>query len=227
MMKLFISFAGPQSKAVATALHDWIPKLFPSITTWISSEDIDKGRRWRIELSAILQESNLGIICLTKNNLESTWIHFEAGALAKTVEDSYLWTYLHDVKPSEIKDPLGQFQHTIANKEDTKKLLRTIHSVLLSRKEEVIDEKEFDKRFEELWPELEETLSKIPVEENSREEYSGDTAIQEILIAVRSLAIVQDQRLVNVLNEAKRFALEAAKREATDPNNMAQILRHM
>lgn len=50
-MKLFISWSGEISHKVAVVLRDWIPAVIPSITPWVSTEDIRKGTRWGAELA--------------------------------------------------------------------------------------------------------------------------------------------------------------------------------
>jgi len=91
-MKVFITFSGERSRSVASALHRWIPRVLQSVAPWLSEEDIQKGKRWRPEVAKALSETHFGILCLTPDNLLSPWIHFEAGALAKSIEDAFLWT---------------------------------------------------------------------------------------------------------------------------------------
>ncbi len=68
-MKAFISWSGPRSKAVAEALHDWLKEAVQSVDPWISSEDIRKGKRWSIQLAQQLESTQVGVICLTPENL--------------------------------------------------------------------------------------------------------------------------------------------------------------
>src|SRR5262245_19790474 len=88
-MKVFISWSGDISKAVASALRDWLPKVIQHVKPWMSEQDIPKGTRWLGYISEQLKEVKTGIICLTPDNQQNPWILFEAGALAKTVEDTY------------------------------------------------------------------------------------------------------------------------------------------
>jgi len=41
-MKIFMSWSGKHSLAVASALRDWLPLLFSDIDLFVSSEDIRK-----------------------------------------------------------------------------------------------------------------------------------------------------------------------------------------
>ena len=127
-MKVFLSWSGHKSHQVAIALRDWIPSVIQSITPYVSSEDIDKGTRWSTDIAKELADSSFGILCVTKDNLEEPWLMFEAGALSKMMDKSYVCPFLFDIKMAEIKEgPILQFQTTKYEKEDIKKLLITLN----------------------------------------------------------------------------------------------------
>jgi hypothetical protein len=85
-LKIFISWSGPRSLAVAEAQRDWLPNVFQMVEPWISAGDIDKGAKWRQAITGELEKSDFGLICLTPENLASPWLLFEAGSLAKKEE---------------------------------------------------------------------------------------------------------------------------------------------
>jgi hypothetical protein len=93
-MEVFISWSGPRSGAVATALKGWLPLVVNALKPWLSSADIDKGARWGKEIAEHLQTAKAGIICLTPSNTRSDWLLFEAGALSKTVDNTSSVRYL-------------------------------------------------------------------------------------------------------------------------------------
>jgi hypothetical protein len=152
----------------------------------MSSEDIMKGARWLLEIADQLKKAKIGIICLTKENIESPWILFEAGALSNALGKPFVCTYLFGLKPTEIEGPLFQFQHTIANKKETRKLLDTINQAL--DKKIRLSKSGIDKIFEERWPELENSLNKIPLQETYKLEISVIEILQKMLSNAKRLA---------------------------------------
>jgi hypothetical protein len=82
-MKVFISWSGSLSKSVAEKLRPWMREIIQGLEPFVSSLDIQKGNLWLTELMNELEGSSIGIICLTKENLNSKWLLFEAGALFK------------------------------------------------------------------------------------------------------------------------------------------------
>ena len=96
-MKVFLSWSGEKSQAVAEQLRHWIPCVIQTLEPWMSKHDIRAGMRWANELGGRLSETKFGIVCLTKSNTSAPWILFEAGALAKTVDETYVCPYLVDL----------------------------------------------------------------------------------------------------------------------------------
>ena len=90
-MKLFISWSGETTRAIAEELRNWFPSVLPFVQPFVSSEDIRKGTRWWLELSVSLQEMSCGILCLVPENANAPWINYEAGALSKSVSESRLF----------------------------------------------------------------------------------------------------------------------------------------
>src|SRR5689334_7727654 len=121
-MKVFISWSGERSGKLAEALREWLPLVLQGVELWLSRNDLDKGARWSLEIAKELEGTKVGIICLTTENKEKPWILFEAGAISKTMETAFVCPYLLDIQPSDVQPPLGQFQATRAQKEDTRKL---------------------------------------------------------------------------------------------------------
>ncbi len=126
-MKVFISWSGERSQIVADALRKWLPYVLPFAEPWLSAADIPKGARWGSTIAAELEETQTGIICVTPENVQSPWMLFEAGALSKLSEVSYVCTYLLDMSADELKGPLSQFQSTLCTESDTLRLVEDLN----------------------------------------------------------------------------------------------------
>jgi DNA recombination protein RmuC len=186
---LFISWSGERSRAAAEFLHKWLPKVVQGVKPWLSSEDIDKGSRSQDEMATALQGIKVGIICLTSDNVREPWILFEAGALSKTIDDrTRLCTYLlGGLQPKDIEAPLGLFQATKAEKEDTRKLLHTINSAV---SDEPICKDDLNDVFDAMWPKLRDTLDRLPPGGSQvQAKRTIDDMLAEILELTRAAAI--------------------------------------
>src|SRR5258708_40082779 len=84
--KVFISWSGARSKYIASALRKSVQMVLPSSKPFMSENDIDRGSRSLLELARALEVTRVGIVCLTPENLEASWLVFEAGALSKTLD---------------------------------------------------------------------------------------------------------------------------------------------
>ena len=157
-MKVFISWSGNKSHKVALLFREWLPSVIQSVVPYVSSEDIDKGARWSTDIAKELEDSTFGILCVTKENLNAPWLSFEAGALSKTMDKSFVTPFLFDIKRSEVNGPILQFQSTIFEKEDIKKLLSTINKAC---GEEGLSEPMLERAFEVWYPLLEKNLNEI------------------------------------------------------------------
>jgi len=185
-MDIFISWHGKRSHAAAEALRGWLPLIVNAFKPWLSSADIDKGSRWRTALAAKLGSVTAGIFCLTPSNLTAPWLAYEAGAISRTPEETYVCTLLIDLQPSDVKDPLAQFQATKATKEDIHRLVKNLNMTL---GEDSMDEALVNKAFEMWWPELEKQLKNLPPDGDApAPQRSEREMLQELLEKVRSIS---------------------------------------
>lgn len=165
-MKVFISWSGEHSKAVANALAKLIKVVIQSAKPWVSDKEIQAGDRWSSVIAAGLVDAQFGIICITPTNQTSPWLNFEAGAISKNVEESKIVPYLHGLTfPNMINGPLSQFQAKEANKEDTFKVLSAINSALL----QPLENETLQEAFNSYWTTFEETIKSIDLTPRDKE----------------------------------------------------------
>jgi hypothetical protein len=129
MAKLFLSWSGRQSKEIASLLKQYLESLPLSVDIFFSDADIVSGARARQVIDSALETFNLGLVVITADNLESPWIHFEAGALTKVPEVSAVIPLLFDVDISALKQPLAAFQGRKFNEAGILQLVRDLHAL--------------------------------------------------------------------------------------------------
>lgn len=183
-MKVFVSWSGERSRLLAQALHGWLPLVLHYVKPWLSDADVSAGDRWATVVAKELETSNFGIICVTPENLNSPWVLFEAGALAKAMQGSKVIPLLFNLEFSDISGPLAQFQ---AKKFDREGLAEVVGSVNKSCDAAVPDDRK-NQLFTALWPELEKQIQGIPAEAPTAKHMRPHHEILEELVSgVRGL----------------------------------------
>lgn len=147
-MKVFISWSGELSKKVAEILKPWIKCVLQATEPFISTEDIDKGSLWFGEINDQLANTSIGIICLTRENIQSPWILFEAGSLAKGLTKTRVCTFLINLTPTDLKPPLSQFNATQPTQDDMLKLMKSINATM---GEKALPEDILEMTFNQFW----------------------------------------------------------------------------
>ncbi len=193
-MKVFISWSGDVSRAIAKELFDWLPMVLQSVQPYMSSESIDKGSRWATSIASELEGTSAGIIVLTEDNRQAPWINFEAGALAKVVTDTLLAPLLFGIKPSDVGSPLSQFQVTQFDKHD---VLRLVESINKSAGDDALPTQRLERMHDALWPQLEaKVLPILETQHNSSPDVFTTTlsledlsnTLEEVLVLTRQQA---------------------------------------
>lgn len=157
-MKVFISWSGKDSRKFGEALRDWLPAVLQFVKPYFTPLDVEKGSRWSSEIAKELESSKMGIICVTRENLHSDWVLFEAGALSKSLESARVCPILFGIQNTDLTGPLKQFQTTEFNKNDFRKLVSAINT---NYDENKLKPKILDSVFEKWWPELETKVNTI------------------------------------------------------------------
>ncbi|MBB1319371.1 toll/interleukin-1 receptor domain-containing protein [Shewanella sp. SR43-4] len=204
-MKVFISWSKSLSKECAEILRDWIKCTLQASEPWVSSKDIDKGSLWFNEINDQLKDTKVGIVCLTKENKENPWILFESGALAKGLSANRVCTFLIDLTPAALANPMAQFNHTMPDKEGMKSLLVTINKELGT---EGLEDRILDQVFETYWPlfdnKFKAAMKNVPSTGEAEPVRSSDDILTEILYTTRTM----DKRIRSLERQEDKFHIE-------------------
>lgn len=183
-MKVFISWSGKRSKALAIALKEWLPLILQYAKPWVSDKDIAAGDRWAQAIAGELESSNFGILCVTPENIKSEWILFEAGALSKSMLDAKVIPLLFGLELSDLSGPLSQFQAQKVDQTGLMNVVQAINAVAETKAQEST----IDQLVPALWSQLQERLNEIPEKEPEFKQVRPQTEILEELVAqVRGL----------------------------------------
>ncbi|MHB8122929.1 MAG: toll/interleukin-1 receptor domain-containing protein [Desulfuromonadaceae bacterium] len=193
-MKVFISWSGEQSRLFGEAIRDWLPAVLQKIRPYFTPADIEKGNRWSTDIAKELDSSSAGIFCLTRDNLESQWLMFEAGAISKRVDKTLVCPILFNLSNSDLKGPLTQFQTTEFNKNEIKKLINSLNRGLDTEK---LEEKVLHDVFEMWWPRLEEKVASILEKRHQAHEPELRTD-RDILEEILSLSRIMGRNVKNL-----------------------------
>lgn len=176
-MKVFVSWSGQRSKVVAELFSDWLKCVIQASQPWISTRDIDRGAIWFSEINDKLKDVSVGVVCLTQENKNKPWILFETGALAKGLTTNRVCTFLIDLKPEDLQDPLAQFNHTTPNENSVWELTRTINACL---NDKALDERILKQVFNTYWPQFRDKFT-LALEDNPPQEVVPPRTEQDIL----------------------------------------------
>jgi len=178
-MRIFTSWSGDRSKAAALGLKSLLQDLFEETVQVFVSDHISPGEAWAQRLGTELEESEFGILCLTRDNWQAPWLLFEAGAVAKKFATSRVVPWLIDTLPSESeRSPLAQFQHVRADRDGTYRLVVAINESRQSPKPEY----RLRRSFEKWWPDLEQTLKSVQVSDPAQPHVRSDRELLEMLV---------------------------------------------
>jgi TIR domain-containing protein len=147
-LKVFISWSGPQSETLGTGLGNWLQGIVPDVEPFFSP-NVAPGAVWAQKFEDAIQKADYAILCVTKENLDSRWMNFEAGALWKSRDESYVCPLLLKLNLAKLSGgPYTVFQARRFDKKD-------FHNVcdFLARRTDM-DPKRFELNFEANWPKL-------------------------------------------------------------------------
>jgi hypothetical protein len=189
-MKVFISWSGAKSLAVAEVLREELPCLINELEIFVSTEDIEKGSAWFPKIAAELDKSNFGIICVTRENLQSRWLHFEAGVLAGKFSQTKVAPLLIEFEKNvQIPPPLSELQLTKFVKEDFYKLLCALNRNTAKPVPDSVLTKTFDRSWEHIAKRAAEKIRALPLPASALiVKRSQEEILEEVLSLVRSIA---------------------------------------
>lgn len=191
-VKLFIGWSGETSLRVAEIVKEWLQSALHGVQPFVSADDIDKGSHRFITLLRELEDSRFGLLCLTRENLTSPWLNFEAGALSKSVGKGRVAPLLFGVDKRDVVGPLLHFQATDFDSKDLFKLYASLNNACDRPLVDVV----LRRSFETWWPVLDGQISELSLNTDSEVSQKVDSIdlLNEILVLLRG----QEKAMANL-----------------------------
>lgn len=183
--RVFISWSGDRSKAVATVWRDLIAETFDAVTPFMSEENIGAGERGLNTIAEELDGTSFGIIVVTQENQHSQWLNYEAGALSKNVGDQTVRvapSLVDFERKGDVTGPVGQFQASLLDEAGVAYILVEIAKLAK------VDDGPIRKRFTNSWREeygQRFSVASSVEAETAAEPRKIDDVLDEILTLVR------------------------------------------
>jgi CheY-like chemotaxis protein len=133
------------------------------------------------------------------------WLNFEAGALAKKLESSRVVPLVINLKPSEVQQPLGQFQVKEATKSGILDVLRSLNELSTNRVPDIALACDL------WWPQFEPALRQAAAAAG------GEPARDQYVLLEEIYRIVKER-----LDEASEAAPDGRERERTQVARRAE-----
>jgi hypothetical protein len=195
-LKVFISWSGPRSKAVATHVKQWVSQVFQGSVVFMSDEDIKAGTNWSERIKKELADTTVGIVCMTPENQDAKWINYEMGALSKEVTDGgsrVIPLLIGFSSTTEVGQPAASLNMVMLGQDGFKKIATSLNDINAIQRSQVDLDLVSDMWWEKLGPLMEEEAKNVPEAEPAPAS-EGDM-VKEILESVRALRRSDD--LVN------------------------------
>lgn len=185
-MNVFMCWAGNGSKELATLMRDFLPVVVQECDPWMSEHDIFAGQPWDAELETALKAANFGVLCITPQNMQNAYLHYEAGAIANQVgeRNRVCPLLLGGLQATQLAQPLGRFQCKPADRQGIWGLVQSLNTIA----KKPINEPHLRMAFDGQWPTLQKNISEISLDPTVATPRSNDELLDEILQHVRILA---------------------------------------
>jgi len=187
-MRISISWSGNLSYRIAVLLSKWLPSVVQAVTPLVVADDRQKGSAWFKKLKDQFNQTDFGIICLGRNNLNAPWLLFETGILTTRFDQKHICTVLiDDLSDIEIAGPLSSFQSIkLKEKEDMREFVQTLNQLHGTR---MSSANALNSAFDRRWPIFEDACKKAIKKEMNREEIEKSKSEHQLLEEINGLCV--------------------------------------
>lgn len=148
-MGTFISWSGPECKEIAHVVKEFVSDVLGVDDVFMSDSDIAAGARSLNIIEEALDNARTALVLVTAESQRRPWLNFEAGAISAKLGKPRVVPILLNLGPSDLIQPLGQFQAIEYN--DEGKMRDLLAGLNLIRPGGPVRAKTIDIAFESRW----------------------------------------------------------------------------
>lgn len=193
---VYMIWSGRAARILASALKD---NLFGHLLqdhaeAFLADQDITAGSKWEFALEQHIQASSVGVVCLTPENLQNSWMHYEAGAISLQGGRRLVIPVLLGVTRDEVSGPLEKFQCVEATAEGVFEIVKLVamesiegdaEAALWAAQRREVFQSYYWKRIEEALAGARELLQERPA---LSEETRNRKLLEDLVVEVQALS---------------------------------------
>src|SRR5687768_12797705 len=117
-MEVFLSWSNSLSHGVAKVFGQWLPTVIQECSEPFISSETAKGEPWFEKITTNLDTTDIGIVFITEENMNASWLNFEAGAMLHKFGRSGICPLLVGLKKADYSGPMKNLQLTEIHDKD-------------------------------------------------------------------------------------------------------------
>jgi len=194
-MKVFVSWSKEQSRDIGIAFAAWLPGVLQECSDPFISTDLVKGDAWFDTITTQLADAKVGIVFITPENMDETWLNFESGAMLTKFGKQRLCPVLVGMTKADYLGPLKNIQMTeFDDQQDMLKLMQSLNGEC----DRSIADGVLAETFLDRWPKLVSAVSDAASlrskPSKSPQKRPLDSKVDEVLELVRELAMTASEK---------------------------------
>jgi len=156
------------SREIGCCLEEGLKLIFRKIKFFFSAKTIQAGNIWLDDIVEKLRQSSIGILLFTKENTDSTWMAFEAGAIANNFGVNKVIPIIFDGHIADLNHLIRSIFQSVTYSEDgIKHVLESINDSLPEDHPDKLSNKTLELNFRYMWTSFSEQTNKILNKYNS------------------------------------------------------------
>lgn len=161
-MKVFLNWSGEESRRIASLLRDWLPEVINALEPWLAADSFGRENRWLEVNAGPFSEAGMIVACVTTANAGEDWKSLDPSKFELSIAESaplLVLLLVAGVDAASLRNVPDGASVIRLDRSGLKLLAEKLNSLA----DQPTDYDVLGRRFEGLWPRLEQCLPTIEV----------------------------------------------------------------